>query len=80
MIGDPDRIEATAVDLADQRLQLVDFRQPRPDGRLGAPVDRLNANLQMGIERQVHGSLLAGDMAQSYLRQPMFAGLSSPAA
>jgi hypothetical protein len=51
VVGDPDRIEAAAIDLADDGLQLVDFRQPGPDRRLGAPMDRLDANLQMRVER-----------------------------
>jgi hypothetical protein len=58
MVGDPDRIIAAAVDLADQRVHLVDHRQPWPDGRLGAAVDRLEADLEGGVERQIHDALL----------------------
>ena len=54
MVPDPQRIVAAAVDQPDQRNQLVDARQPGPARRLGAAMDRLDADAQAGFERQVH--------------------------
>src|SRR6202162_2261137 len=56
MVGHPDRIVAAAVDLTDDRMHLVDCRQPGPFGGLGAAVGGLKADPQSPVEREIHGS------------------------
>ena len=58
VVADPQRIVAAIIDQPDQPLHFVDPRPPGVAGRLGAPVDRLDADAEPVIERQFHASLL----------------------
>ena len=69
MIADPQRIVAAIVDELDQRRELVDRRPPWFAGRLGAAVDRLDADLEDIVERQGHASaFLAAGPSGKYAR------------